>query len=173
MKTQPCLCAVDVECTVRVQSRKLLIETIMLWLGGQPRSPPGVGESKTGDNKGTFLPRSPWLLIFLLWDRVVVAYTLYVWHPSLPSHLWQIFLVWKIPQQKHKFTPLPNSVPQLPPTTKAPPPLFFSLPNQEACTGNSCPSRPPACLWPGASWERSDVWPSTCGWHYTRDSSLI
>lgn len=125
MKTQPCLCAVDVECTVRVQSRKLLIETIMLWLGGQPHSPPGVGESKTGDNKGTFLPRSPWLLIFLLWDRVVVAYTLYVWHPSLPSHLWQIFLVWKIPQQKHKFTPLPNSVPQLPPTTKAPPPPFF------------------------------------------------
>lgn len=56
----------------------------------------------------------------------------------------------------------PSTVP--PPAS---PSLHSALPNQEVCTGNSCPSRPADQPSPGASWERSNVWPSTCGRHGT------
>lgn len=56
--------------------------------------------------------------------------------------------------------PLPSRTPSTTTTTRR----NCSLLNQEVCAGNSCPPCPPTCSCPGASWEWSNVWPTSCGW---------
>lgn len=160
---------------VFVQSRKLLIEPIMFWLPHRLRSPSRLSKSnlrqETIKEPISFLPLSlfsPHIYIFSLFRFAgflsifffKCTDVLYIWERGtlLLSHLWpwQIYPVWKGLNNYSNTSLRPPSS-----SLKRPPPP--DLPNQEVCTGSSCPLHPLGRPWPGASWEWSNVWPSTCG----------
>lgn len=146
--------------------------------------PDGWVYSEAGDDKLTVSPPSPYLASLLLYLCALPSNpppTLSSL-PSVRDGLWWTFVESEWEESWHlwldiscleKASPInqPFAQPLLHPSPSTKPPYKpppSALTNQEVCAGNSCPSCPPARPTPGASWEQSDVWPLSCGWHRLR-----
>lgn len=142
----------------------------MLWLAHFPAE---WVYSQKRDNKGAVCPTSPcvYTLPYLFVSRSALTPDAFNWFKVCEEMLCfhtcgfeRYVLFWK-DLTKSSLLPYSWIWPQLPPHLQ---PALCQMPNQEVCTGNSCPSHPPVSPRPGASWEKSNVWAWTCSWRCKR-----